>query len=312
MFSILNQSYKHIEVIVINDGSTDNTSKILGDISESDRRVKVINQENAGVSAARNTGLKQSSGKYILFVDSDDTLDFDLLTQAVNNIECFDCDMVIFGYKSIRQDKVIEKSHYDLTGYLNINKTKEFCNDNSLINPPFNKLYKKSIILENKIKFPIEIKIGEDAIFNREYFMKSKTLFISNDLFYNYLIHPNSAMRSLDDDYSDQIQNLKSKSEFMLFFNEEFNEDEFIIKNAYHKTNLIFKTYNKVTYKEYMNKLKNFKMIDVAKKNKISNLFKCSRSSKVKFLLLKVSYLDFVSKKITRFVTSKKKGVING
>lgn len=95
--SVRQQSYKSLELIFINDGSTDNSSAILDKAAESDPRIKVIEQENSGLSAARNRGMREASGDYIMFLDSDDWLDKGTCEIALGKMKQYDAD-VVFGH----------------------------------------------------------------------------------------------------------------------------------------------------------------------------------------------------------------------
>lgn len=107
--SIINQSFYNIEIIIVNDGSTDRTLEICKKISEKDRRFKIINQENAGVSTARNVGLDIASGKYIYFVDADDFVTTDGIYKIFNKAESENLDLVIAGYITNHYEKNIIK-----------------------------------------------------------------------------------------------------------------------------------------------------------------------------------------------------------
>ena len=100
--SLINQSFTNTEIICINDGSTDDSLKILEKYSKSDDRIMIISQENRGLGSSRNVGLKNASGKYVFFMDSDDFLELDALELLYNNITSNDSDVVFYGaYKYI-------------------------------------------------------------------------------------------------------------------------------------------------------------------------------------------------------------------
>ncbi len=92
--SIMNQTYKNMEIIIVNDGCTDNSIKVVEELKKSDDRIIIVNQENQGVSAARNAGLEKASGEYVAFVDSDDYLDEKMYEKLVNYMEDNDADLV--------------------------------------------------------------------------------------------------------------------------------------------------------------------------------------------------------------------------
>lgn len=96
--SVCNQSFKDLEIICVNDGSTDNSLKLLEDYAKRDSRIKIITQENGGIGHARNTGLKNATGEYVLFVDSDDFLCENSLDELYYNINSNNSDLVIFKF----------------------------------------------------------------------------------------------------------------------------------------------------------------------------------------------------------------------
>ena len=102
--SVIKQTYSCWELIIINDGSTDNTSEIANKFIQTDKRIKVISQENQGETAARNTGLANASGKYIAFLDSDDLYMDTFLEKMVSRIQTGNCDAVYCGFKNIREN----------------------------------------------------------------------------------------------------------------------------------------------------------------------------------------------------------------
>ena len=97
--SVLRQSFEDFELLLINDGSTDGSLKILREYEKSDKRIRVINQENMGVAKTRNKGIKLASGKYIMFIDNDDYIENDYINKYYNSIKDTDYDIVIGGYK---------------------------------------------------------------------------------------------------------------------------------------------------------------------------------------------------------------------
>lgn len=190
--SVLNQTFKDFELIIINDGSTDNTLEIINNLSKTDNRIKIFSQKNSGVSSARNLGLKKAKGKYITFLDSDDTLVDTALSSLISEIN----DNVDFVICSLRE---IHFSTVDLPFNRKIFINKEQIKNNFIeISPniikPCANLYRKSIIDDYNITFPSDIPFGEDHIFNLEYLKYTeKAVVISDKIVYNYMIlHSNT------------------------------------------------------------------------------------------------------------------------
>ena len=192
--SIINQTLKDIEIICVNDGSTDNSLEILTDYAISDSRVIIINQKNAGLSAARNTGIDAATGEYIGFVDSDDWVDTNfyenLYNEAVNN----QCDIAVAGI--IRHYK--QQNIYDLK-FINSQISDNLNSKFKLSDTPdcsyvWNKIYKTAKIKEHNLKFPVG-KYYEDQYFTPLAFLKSDKLITVPEVFYHYRRHSNSIVK---------------------------------------------------------------------------------------------------------------------
>lgn len=166
--SFIEQTYDNIEIIVVNDGSKDNTKDILECLAKKDERIKVINKKNDGVSIARNTGIENASGEYVQFADADDYVTKNCVYELVKCIEEDDSDLVIAGYEKIQDGKSNVITPYKHQIY-NIHELKydffELYNS-YLINMPWNKLFKKELICT---LFDANMSLGEDLIFNIDY-----------------------------------------------------------------------------------------------------------------------------------------------
>lgn len=188
--SIISQSYNNIELILINDGSKDNSEKICLNYANKDKRIKYIYQKNAGVSAARNNGVKESSGEYILFVDSDDFLEKDALSQIIENIK--NVDLLCFGYKAVYTDKSINNCLQSELCDLNTIKEKILL-DNNIGGFLWNKLFLSKIIKNNELKFNQKIHFCEDLLFVTEYIKYCKKIKYINQCLYHYRMRKSSA-----------------------------------------------------------------------------------------------------------------------
>ena len=123
--SIINQTYKKLEIILIDDGSTDNSGKICEEYAKKDDRIIVIHKENAGVSSARNRGIELANGKYIGFIDSDDWIEENMYETLYQNLLQFDVDISMCNYSIIRNHKKTFHKH-DLEDGILIDNKKEF------------------------------------------------------------------------------------------------------------------------------------------------------------------------------------------
>lgn len=186
--SLINQTMKNIEIILINDGSTDNTLSILNELKKKDSRISVITKHNGGVSSARNMGLKYSKGKYITFVDADDWCESNMIEKMYKMAENKKVDIVSCGHSM--DDK------HGKSFYTNVIKYDMHSLDNneigkilhySTISYSIAKLYKNNIIKDNNIKFNENISMGEDALFVCDYLLHINSAGIVNIPGYHYV-----------------------------------------------------------------------------------------------------------------------------
>ncbi|MEG0553296.1 MAG: glycosyltransferase family 2 protein, partial [Carnobacterium sp.] len=169
--SVLNQTYRNIELILVNDGSPDNSIQICRYYEEIDDRVCVINQKNAGAGYARNAGLAQSSGQYIYFIDPDDYIEINLIEDNLKIAKETNADLVVFGFFEEVTSKDGSSTNKINRPKLISSKTQDqFRNhfDEYHSFTPYalwNKMYKHRYLIENNVQFSNQ-KIGEDALFN--------------------------------------------------------------------------------------------------------------------------------------------------
>lgn len=186
--SIINQTYLDIEVLLIDDGSTDSSGKICDEYAKKDNRIRVFHLENGGVSLARNYGIDKSNGDFICFVDSDDWLEKNALEEMLSFIKEQGVELGIFSFRSefgkTHKDYFIDElSCTPKELFQNANNLKSF---NGLVCSPCNKLYKSKIIKDNNLSFNNKIKFGEDFIFNSYYLRYCKNLASKNLAYYHY------------------------------------------------------------------------------------------------------------------------------
>lgn len=168
LLSIINQSSKMIEeIIVVDDGSIDRTSDIIRSLIEKDARIHLIQKKNGGVSSARNTGIHHAHGEYLMFVDGDDKIKKDLVENLIKSIDVY--DMAIAGIE-LHQDSQI--SNIGINAVLSDKSVMEKYGrevPGLLINGPWSKLYRRSIIEKNKLLFDETLSLGEDTVFVFQY-----------------------------------------------------------------------------------------------------------------------------------------------
>lgn len=199
--SIINQTYKEIEVIVVDDGSIDNSAKICEELERKYSNIKLIKQSNQGVSAARNTGMRYSNGQLIMFLDGDDYLDKECFKEVVQKFEIDnDIDMCFWGFKDIYENGTIERKYEDVYIYSeNSMKPQEALLLKSMRKIwmlPSSCMYKRDLLKKYNIVYKVGYKYGEDINFINECISYSKKVgFVKGD-FLNYLLRQGSATRS--------------------------------------------------------------------------------------------------------------------
>lgn len=193
--SIRSQSYSDLEIILVDDGSPDNCGKICDEMALNDQRIRVIHQKNQGLAAARNAGLAIAQGKYVAFVDSDDTIENGTYLLLYNMIEHYDTDIAICECRKVKESEVLEQVEYSKyeNRVLDNNKLWELV-FGQLNNSSCNKLYKRSLI--GDLQFPKKVVHGEDLLFNIEYLAKCNIGVYNEAPVYNYLSRNNSITRS--------------------------------------------------------------------------------------------------------------------
>ena len=284
--SVVNQTYKNLEIILIDDGSTDNSGKICDLYAKKDNRIVVIHKENAGVSSARNVGLKIAKGLYIGFVDPDDYIAEDMYEILYQNI--------------IKNDYNISVCKYSRITDRNFNKLSENRNNKSIVlnmcesmyymlSPEFgydcsvwNKLYKKDIIKN----FDEKIIVGEDLWYNFKIFMQdnNKTIFYVAEKYY-YYNRLDSACRSIKFRKSDlKLIKIWKKILVEILQNEEFYKIKSLVQYSLAKT--IWIVLLKLSYQSTCRNRKIFYIL----KNKYGKLLRNFETKNYKDHILKILY----------------------
>lgn len=316
--SVINQSYKNLEIIIINDGTEDDSMKIVEKYL-SDKRIKVINKENGGLSSARNIGMINSTGEYIYFLDSDDWIENNTIKKLVENVK----DTDIVGANFFYYDEVIKKRKSEKDVLKNIPITKdEYLLTKNVETMVWNKLYKISFLKEKKVNF-IEGIIHEDEEFTFKCYMNSPKVKYIEDYTYNYRVNrENSIMYDSKtkekNDYSirsleviiKSLNNL-SKEQFGEFIKLRFYLKERALKNLILKKmrkNISKEEVYKFEKKLYSFKFENFNEIEKnILKNEIRNIILTKNFSIFKkfYWQNKIINLKILRKKISRKIKGK-------
>ena len=291
--SVLNQTYKNFEVIIVNDGTRDNSQKIVDKYVKKDKRFKSFTKENGGLSSARNYGVKHTTGDYLIFIDSDDFINLDYLEKINEVLDNSDIEVLRTGLivadkneKVVRREKVLDESRYvsftDLTSF-------EF------FDSACSYVYNLSFYKKNKFSF-IEGVYHEDFGLIPEILIKAKKIYFLNYHSYYYVQRNNSIMTSIDKeilkkrayDILNHHDRLKNTINDMTI--DKKNKESFIY---YIENTAIAKIYNlkysKEEYKKYKNALKR------------SGIYKFTCTSNYKYIIKKM-ILKFSTKMYLKYI----------
>ncbi|WP_128330236.1 glycosyltransferase family 2 protein [Apibacter sp. HY039] len=296
--SIINQTYKNFELILINDGSTDSSLNICKEYAENDSRICIINQTNKGVSITRNTGINSAKGEYICFIDSDDWVNPDylkdymdhlsspslLLVQDINRFTHNVFEPFSQGYAN----EIIDLNDQLDTFLNNYKYTHGY---------PFNKFYNLGILKKNSILFPEDLNINEDEIFYYNYLTHVNKLFFLKKANYNYYYREDSLSRTA---------NFKSYYLYMVYYYNYFNELESkadpkfkeFLKNlkVENYNNKFIYAFRSVLYQEKSKKIRieNLKLLNQLPEDFVNKIQPRTLLQKIDFFLLRKKFYSLL------------------
>ncbi|MGQ7341249.1 glycosyltransferase family 2 protein [Streptococcus suis] len=219
---IQKQTYKNIEIIIVNDGSKDNTMKVISDIVGTDERFKIFSKVNEGVSVARNFGLLQATGEYVAFADADDLFFCDTIQNLLEKIKRTSSDFSIGKYT---KDSFVENSPVTNINKASIDKNeikykilypnKDINYENINFRTVWGKLYKRKILEEFEIFFPTGLKLFEDGLFNLYYLENIDKVSILDQFVYIYSVSETSAVHKTYTDMYDIFIQINQTLDFI-------------------------------------------------------------------------------------------------
>lgn len=308
--SIMNQQFQDFELILVNDGSIDSSLEICREYEEKDKRIKLINKKNGGLSSARNAGLGIAKGKYISFIDPDDSINEEYFNVFVNEAEVNNCDIVVSGYKTVPNNIEIIPS-YKLNTVLkgtdfilssdNVHSKNELCF-------VWRYFYKLELIKQNRILFNEKIYIGEDVAFNIQLLVKAERVMAISKILYLYTINnPNSLMRNdykpnLESSLVEQYNIRKDISiEYGLINDKKYCIDmaEYYLNNIYNLMISNIKFLDNNNKKIAINRILEYKMFKECMKM-IGFKYNCSNYKEYIIFLMKKFNMYFIINYITR------------
>lgn len=196
--SLINQSYKNIEIILVDDGSNDRSNKIIDEYAKVDSRILTIHQKNKGVSAARNAGLKVATGEYVGFVDPDDYVDYQMYETMLKKIELNMSDLAVCGFSKVTElsdkEEIFEIKDELLSPKKCVEDLFDFRGGYAIKPSVWNKLFRRDKI--GDLKFDENIGISEDLKFVVQYILKCNSIVYVKQAFYKNLQRDGSITRS--------------------------------------------------------------------------------------------------------------------
>ncbi len=257
--SILNQSFSDFELILIDDGSPDDCGKICDDYTEMDSRVKVIHKDNGGVSSARNAGIQLSVGEYMCFIDSDDDIKKEFVSELID-LYNYDVELAVCGYNWVEGDRVIRETKFSENEYDFLHREDVFkLNEKVMMSAPWCKLYKSQIVKDNNIFFEKDLSLGEDLVFNFSYLSFITDIAVINKQLYNYRVdNENSLLRKYRKDLLDNTIKMNC---YVYDIIQKWDLDRDILQSFYNSVywgfdNVLVNTFSKNNTDSFKNKIK--------------------------------------------------------
>lgn len=262
--SILNQTYKDYELILVNDGSSDNSGEICNQFAKENSKITVIHNKNGGVSKARNAGIGCAKGEYICFIDSDDYISETFLEEIVKKIDAgYNFALTAYQWVSDYDYSATKTVLFKNVDYSIIDKYDLLHIGNLVLLPqPWNKIFKKSIILDNNIRMPEDLSLGEDTVFVYRYLsciISENYAVINKPLYYYYSKNNKSLLNKYRDDlfevykklnrylYEEIIKWNLPEEQMRLFYNGCYYRMENVLHNTFRKENPL-STKEKIAY----------------------------------------------------------------
>lgn len=287
--SVINQTYRNLEIILVDDGSTDNSGKICDEYAAKDKRIIVIHIKNSGAAIARKIGFLKSHGKYISFIDSDDWIELNMYEYLYDIIQKYDVDIIIYKFfDNIFTNTPIATiyNHHLEKGIYDLIKIKQYVYPSLLFSdkykksilPPglWDKLFKKELLEKNIMYINGKVTIGEDQLWSLPCLLDANKMYVSEQTLYHYRRVNNSITKRYKENFLEDTLNyinslkqiIKNKNKYESF-NEQIEKCIIVkivnvISNELKNTNSSFKkTYNSISNVLDNRELYNyFKLID--------------------------------------------------
>lgn len=230
--SVLEQSFSDYELILIDDGSKDMSLTICHKYAMRDKRIKIISQKNSGVSVARNKGLECALGKFISFVDSDDYLEPQALEKLYKSVTKEPCDLVCGSFQRICANGASSPFIWSSRTLRSAKELADVCykmNMSVVLGGVWGKLYRNTIIKKYQIRFPHDISVAEDNIFNINYYQIINNVILLEDIVYNYRENENSLTATVTPNtFNNLISVFEARKKYYSDFVSSFDKGVFL------------------------------------------------------------------------------------
>lgn len=318
--SLLNQNYKNLEIILVDDGSKDNSGRICDDYGEKYKNITVIHQKNAGPMKAVLAGIKISTGDYLGFIDSDDFCEADMFLHMAEKVEKHNCDIIVVGYKNFvngeyKENPIsVDNGFYDRKELVEkiiptlINRG-SFSFRSCIYLSRINKLFKKELILKNIEYFDTDINYGEDNILVIPCVLDAKSIYVMADYYpYCYRICDNESLtHRYHENLWKKFDSLNDVTEHILIekgFNSQLGQIDY--DAVFHAVTSIFNLFiKKLLYLDVIHEIKAIVNNDRVKRG-VNTLYKEEKNKKIKLMLLliklRLAFILFCINKLNKFV----------
>ena len=249
--SVINQTYKNLQIILVDDGSTDDSGGICDSYAKKDKRITVIHQKNLGAGAAKNTGLDNVKGEYLSIIDSDDFIELDMYETMISLVETNKVDVVQCGFNNCFVNGSIKRSFDNRK--LSANQCLKEMPTEWKYAIFWNKLFKSSLLKDTR--FPVGRKI-DDEFFTYKLISRAKFIYNTNDAFYNYRMRKTSVMNKENNDrlISDRVDCFVERYKFI-----EANTPKLKKYFYNHLSDILLYYYNQINDEELKTKINELK-----------------------------------------------------
>lgn len=191
--SLLKQTYTNIQIVIVNDGSKDESPLICEEYAKKDKRIKLINQPNGGEGAARNTGLREADGKYLCFVDADDYVKEDFVENFYNLQKKYNAGLSICGFTELKGQEVLNETKGNIENMNREEAMEKLLKEDSFKGYVWNKMFDMDIIREHNLQFDVTLAVWTDVLFVFDYMLHIDTVAFNPEPKYYYIYVENSA-----------------------------------------------------------------------------------------------------------------------